>query len=141
MAAPSLQDTGVDKSELLASQEFATEMQGLKNQITSLEQTQLLDQETKEDLEQALKIVLRITTLSSPFKMLLQELSMRIRDTNQARREKYCQSAKLLQMEQRFHFMSKQAMNTSSQIELTVLKQGIVRERELLHKLEVQLVG
>ena len=66
---------------------------------------------------------------------------MRIRDTNQARREKYCQSAKLLQMEQRFHYQSKLALSTQVQIELTVLKQEIVRERQFLHELDIALVG
>ena len=58
------------------------EILALKNQIVSLEQTSLLDQEEKEDLEQALKIVLQITTLGNTFKLLLQELHLRIRDTN-----------------------------------------------------------
>ena len=54
----------------------------MKNQIVSLEQTSLLDQEEKEDLEQALKIVLQITTLGNTFKLLLQGLHLKIRDTN-----------------------------------------------------------
>ena len=58
------------------------EILALKNQIVSLEQTSLLDQEEKEDLEQALKIVLQITTLGNTFKLLLQGLHLRIRDTN-----------------------------------------------------------
>jgi len=44
-------------------------------------------------------------------------------------------------MEQRYHYQSKLALSTSVQLELTVLKQAIVRERQLLHELDVALVG
>ena len=42
-------------------------------------------------------------------------------------------------MEQRYHYESKLAMTQSIQVELTLLKQGIVRERSRLHELETTL--
>ena len=39
-------------------------------------------------------------------------------------------------MEQRYHYESKLAMTQSIQVELTLLKQGIVRERSRMHELE-----
>ena len=42
-------------------------------------------------------------------------------------------------MEQRYHYESKLAMTSSIQVELTLLKQGIVRERSRLHELETTL--
>ena len=65
----------------------------------------------KEDLEQAFKIVLQITSLASSYKLLLQELYMRINETNMIRREKYKQSAHLLSMEQKYHFQAKLQLN------------------------------
>ena len=65
------------------------EIQALKNQITSLEQTALLEQEEKADLEQALKVVSSITSLANAFKLLFQQLQLKIRETNKARRERH----------------------------------------------------
>ena len=39
--------------------------------MTSLEQNQLIAQEEREDLEQALKVVLQISSLANPYKLLL----------------------------------------------------------------------
>ena len=44
-------------------------------------------------------------------------------------------------MEQGYHYQSKLALSSSVQIELTVLKQGIVRERQRLHEIDIALVG
>ena len=45
-------------SNVDASLDQQPEIMALKNQIVSLEQNSLLDQEEKEDLEQAMKVVL-----------------------------------------------------------------------------------
>ena len=63
---------------------------------------------------------------------------MRINETNMIRREKYKQSAHLLSMEQKYHFQAKLQLNDAVQMELVILKQGIVRERNKLHELETK---
>ena len=44
-------------------------------------------------------------------------------------------------MEQKYHYQSKLAMSAAIQIELTILKQNIVRERQRLHELDSAVAG
>ena len=122
------------------SLEHAAEIQHLKNAIYQLEQVALLDQEEKEDLEQAMRIVLQVQSLGNQYKLLFQELSLKIRDTNKARRDRLEQSSKLLAIEQKYHSKSKASINGAINSEVTGLKQQIIKERTYLLELE-SMVG
>ena len=75
------------------------EIDTLKNRVGYYQDAQALDSEEKADLEQALKLVFQIVALPNSIRLLIQQLSVRVKDVYQTRRDKAALSQKLIHLE------------------------------------------
>ena len=94
---------------------FIVELEALKNKVSCYQEAQNLDSEEKEDLYQALKLIISLVILPNSFKILFQKLSQKIKSAYEAKLELSTNNQKLQHLEQKYHSKSRVSMTPEMQ--------------------------